>query len=77
MGIGISVFLLAAGAILTFAVNATISGLDINVIGVILMLAGLVGLVITLAILGRNRGTVGRERIIETPRDRVIERDVY
>ena len=77
MGIGISVFLLATGAILTFAVNATISGLDINVIGVILMLAGLVGLVITLAILGRNRGTVGRERIIETPRDRVIERDVY
>ena len=33
MGIGGSIFLLALGAILAFAVNADISGLDINIIG--------------------------------------------
>ena len=48
MGIGGSIFLLALGAILAFAVNADISGLDINIIGWILMAAGLIGLVITL-----------------------------
>ena len=47
MGIGGSIFLLALGAILAFAVNADISGLDINVVGYVLMLAGLIGLVIT------------------------------
>jgi hypothetical protein len=48
MGIGGSIFLLALGAILAFAVNAHISGLDINVVGYVLMLAGLVGLIITI-----------------------------
>ena len=48
MGIGGSIFLLALGAILAFAVNANISGLDINVVGYVLMLAGLVGLIITI-----------------------------
>jgi membrane protein implicated in regulation of membrane protease activity len=48
MGIGGSIFLIALGAILAFAVNAHISGLDINVVGYVLMLAGLVGLLITL-----------------------------
>jgi hypothetical protein len=47
MGIGGSIFLLALGAILAFAVNAHISGIDINVVGYVLMLAGLVGLIIT------------------------------
>jgi hypothetical protein len=48
MGIGGSIFLLALGAILAFAVNADISGLDINVVGYVLMLAGLAGLIITI-----------------------------
>jgi Domain of unknown function (DUF6458) len=48
MGIGGSIFLIALGAILAFAVNAHISGVDINVVGYVLMLAGLVGLLITL-----------------------------
>jgi Domain of unknown function (DUF6458) len=58
MGIGGSIFLLAVGAILAFAVNANISGLDINVIGWILMAAGLVGLVITLWFWNSRRRTV-------------------
>ncbi|GGQ46423.1 DUF6458 family protein [Couchioplanes azureus] len=48
MGIGGSLFLLALGAILAFAVNAEVSGLDINVVGYVLMLAGLIGLAVTI-----------------------------
>jgi hypothetical protein len=48
MGLGFSLFLIAAGAILTWAVNATVSGVDINAVGVILMVVGLVGLVLSL-----------------------------
>ena len=58
MGIGGSIFLLALGAILAFAVNADISGIDINIIGWILMAAGLVGLVITLWYWNSRRRTV-------------------
>ncbi|MGX6604499.1 DUF6458 family protein [Micromonosporaceae bacterium Da 78-11] len=58
MGIGGSIFLLAVGAILAFAVNADISGIDINVIGWILMAAGLIGLITTLWFWNSRRRTV-------------------
>jgi hypothetical protein len=48
MGIGVSLILIAVGAILTWAVNATVSGLDINTVGVILMIVGAIGLVLSL-----------------------------
>ena len=48
MGIGVSLILIAAGAILTWAVNATVSGVDINTIGVILMVVGAIGLILSL-----------------------------
>ena len=41
-------FSIAAGAILTWAVNATVSGLDINTVGVILLVVGAIGLVLSL-----------------------------
>ena len=47
MGIGVSLILIAAGAILTWAVNATVSGLNIHTIGVILMVVGIVGLLLS------------------------------
>ncbi len=62
MGIGISVFLLAVGAILAFAVDASVSGLDLDTIGVILMIVGAIGLVTTMAIFGRN--SVGRRSVV-------------
>jgi membrane protein implicated in regulation of membrane protease activity len=43
MGLGVSLILIAVGAILTWAVEASVSGLDITAIGVILMIVGLVG----------------------------------
>jgi len=72
MGIGVSVFLLALGAILTFAVKASLNGLDIQVIGIILMIAGAIGLAMTVLVFGRrDRGVVAEDRVITR------ERDVY
>jgi hypothetical protein len=48
VGIGTSIFLIAVGAILKFAVNASVSGLKIDTIGLILMIVGVLGLVISL-----------------------------
>jgi hypothetical protein len=48
MGIGVSLILIAAGAILTWAVNTTVSGIEINTIGVILMVVGAIGLVMSM-----------------------------
>lgn len=48
MGLGVSLFLLAVGAILTWAVNASVSGVDINAVGVILMATGGLGLLLSL-----------------------------
>jgi len=50
MAIGFSIFLLAVGAILTFAVHATVAGIDIRVVGVILIAAGALGLVLTMVV---------------------------
>ena len=51
MGIGTSIFLLALGAILAFAVEFDVAGLDINTVGLILMAAGIIGLLISLLFL--------------------------
>ena len=48
MGIGTSIFLIAIGAILYFAVNATVSGLEIATVGLILMIVGILGLIISI-----------------------------
>jgi hypothetical protein len=48
MGISLSILLLAVGAVLTWAVSAEVSGLDINAVGVILMIVGALGLVVSL-----------------------------
>jgi Domain of unknown function (DUF6458) len=48
MGISLSILLIAVGAILTWAVSAEVNGLDITAVGVILMIVGAVGLVISM-----------------------------
>ncbi len=48
MGIGISIFLIAIGAILRYAVTATATGVNIHTVGVILMIVGVIGLVLSL-----------------------------
>jgi len=48
MGIGTSIFLIAVGAIMRYAVTATTSGFSIHTAGLILMILGIVGLVVSL-----------------------------
>ena len=48
MGIGASLFLIAVGAILAWAVDFTISGLELDTIGVILLVVGCIGLVLSM-----------------------------
>jgi uncharacterized protein DUF6458 len=48
MGISLSIFLIAIGAILAWAVNAEVSGIDLQVAGVILMIVGALGFVASL-----------------------------
>ncbi len=71
MGIGTSIFLIALGAILAFAVTADVSGIELSTVGLILMVVGVIGLLLSLMILGRARGSAVVER------DRVVERDPY
>jgi hypothetical protein len=65
MRIGASLFLIAVGAVLKFAVTRQISGVSIGVVGVILMIVGVVGLLITLILMSTRRRTdvvYGRNR---------------
>ncbi len=55
MGIGISVFLIAVGAVLTFALDVSVSGVDLDMVGVIMMIAGVLGLVVDLVIFAPRR----------------------
>ncbi len=60
MRIGTSIFLLALGAVLAFAVNAEISFVSLDLVGYILMAAGVVGLIWALLASQRNRSTETR-----------------
>ena len=68
MATGTSLFLIAVGAILYFAVNASISGLSIATIGIILMVVGVLGLLISLFMISSAR---------RADRTVVRDRDVY
>lgn len=48
MGIGVSVFLIAVGAILNFAITWTTEGVDLDTVGVILMIVGAIGLLMSM-----------------------------
>jgi hypothetical protein len=89
MGIGASIFLMALGAILTFATNVSISGLDLDVVGIVLMLAGAFGLIMTMLVWGPRRRTrvltaddeivdpTRRTRVYRPAEEIVEERRVY
>jgi hypothetical protein len=72
MTYGTSLFLIAVGAILRYAVTATVSGIDLHVVGLVLMVVGVVGLLFSLLWFGawsRRRGVASVEREV---RDRDI-----
>jgi hypothetical protein len=58
VGIGGSIFLIVVGAILAFAVNVSLGWLDLNIVGVVMMLAGAAGLILTLWFWNSRRRTV-------------------
>ncbi|MEV0005596.1 DUF6458 family protein [Micromonospora sp. NPDC050980] len=58
MGIGTSIFLIAVGAILAFAINASVGGVDLDIVGWILMAAGVLGLILTTLARSRRREVV-------------------
>jgi Domain of unknown function (DUF6458) len=67
--LGTSLFLIAVGAILTFAVNATVSGIDIATVGIILMIIGVIGLLVSLLYLAPRRRAVAAERPVVRDRE--------
>jgi uncharacterized membrane protein len=74
MGIGTSIVLIAVGAILKFAVTASVSGLSLATVGVILMIVGAVGLLISLLFLSSLRDR--RATVVEpVVRERYVRRD--
>ena len=62
-GIGTSLMLIAVGAVLAMAVDFQVTGLDINAVGIILMVVGLIGLLFSLAFLGEGTWFGGRRRV--------------
>ena len=48
MGLGVGIFLAAAGAVLAFAVTDNVSGVDIHTIGWILLIVGIIGIVLSM-----------------------------
>ena len=68
MGIGTSIFLIAVGAVLKFAVTATVSGISLATVGTILIVLGIIGLLISMVLVmqaGRRDAVVTRDRVVE------------
>lgn len=68
MPTGSSIFLIAVGAILRYAVTESVSGISLQTVGLILMIAGILGLVLSLFYMllwSPRRGQVVRDRVIE------------
>ena len=71
MGIGVSVFLIAVGAILAFAVEASAEGIDLDTVGVILMIVGAIGLLASM-LFWSSAGFGGSRRDEVVVRDREV-----
>lgn len=74
MGIGVSLVLMAAGAILIWAVNATVSGIELHTIGWILLVVGAIGALLSLIFWSSWGGFGGRDTAVVHDRERVVER---
>jgi multisubunit Na+/H+ antiporter MnhG subunit len=71
MGIGLGIFLLVVGAILAFAVDYTIQGVDVTTIGYILLAGGVLSLLVGIVLHTQRTNTTHREVV-----DRHEDRDV-
>jgi hypothetical protein len=62
MGIGVALILIAVGAILAFAVNTEVSGLEVQTIGWILLIVGIAGALLSMIFWSSWGGFGGRRR---------------
>lgn len=65
MGIGVSLILIAVGAVLAFAVDVTTSGVNIHTVGYILLAVGAVGVLLSLIFWSSWGGVGGRRTVVE------------
>ena len=66
MGIGLSLLLIAAGAIITFAIHvSTNSAFNLHTIGIILLVVGIIGVVLSMIFWSSWGGFGGRDRVVE------------
>lgn len=78
MGMGTSIFLIAIGAILAFAINVETEGVNLNTIGLILLIVGAIGAVLSM-IFWSSWGGWGGTRVVEgrtTGRRTVVEEEI-
>jgi hypothetical protein len=85
MGVGASLLLIATGAVLAWAVDVTTSGFNVNTVGYILLVVGMIGLLLSLVFWSSWAGpgyfTGSRRRVVEDdgvdrPRRRVIQEEL-
>ncbi len=69
MGIGVGLFLLAVGAILTFAVEVDAQGFNLNTVGIILMIVGGLGLLLSMLFWGDRSPFRREERVVVRDRE--------
>jgi ABC-type lipoprotein release transport system permease subunit len=77
MTYGGSIALIVIGAILRFAISYSPSGIDLQLVGVILMIAGVVGLIISLAWMFGRRRRAATTTAVAAPRTEVYEERRY
>ena len=75
MGISLSILLVAIGAILTWAVSVEVSGVDLTAVGVILMIVGIIGLLLSLVFWSSWGGFGTRDAAAGGQNTTVVERD--
>ena len=86
MGVGVSLILIAVGAVLAWAVDVSTSGFNVNTVGYILLVVGIIGLILSMIFWsswagpgffaqGRGRRVV-EEDAVDRPRRRIIEEDL-
>jgi Domain of unknown function (DUF6458) len=80
MGIGVSLFLIAVGAVLAFAVHVTTSGFNVHTVGYILLIVGAIGVVLSLIFWSSWGGVGARRTVVEgrapARRRRVVEDEI-
>jgi hypothetical protein len=76
MGIGTSLFLIAVGAVLRYAVTANVSWIDLNTVGTVLLVVGVIGLLLSIAWIAAYRDR-RRGEVVAEPREPVPPREPY